>query len=75
MTPRDHEALEYWNSRKGLATERRLNDLDDVVSDLTTFAKSREGLRTLKANRARLFEAMRKIHDIYLDTQPAEKVA
>ncbi len=29
----------------------------------------------LKANRARLFEAMRKIHDIYLDTQPAEKVA
>lgn len=75
MTDQDMRALEVWQSSCEGAAERRLHDLTNAVDDLTTIAQSRQGFHVLAGNRTELIAAMRKLHDLVLETQPAEKVA
>lgn len=70
MTRSEIEALEYWQTASEAVAERKIADLEKTVDDLTDLAKRRASAPTLRANRHRLFESMRKIHDIFLDTQP-----
>lgn len=67
MTLSQIEALEFWQAKHGLLTERRLNDLRDAVDDLTTLAKSREGVQTIRANYSTLVESLKKMHDLVIE--------
>ena len=72
MTPRDHEALEYWQMQTEGIAERKLSDLANTVDDLTTLAHSRAGAHALLAGRPALVEALRKLRDLVLETAPAQ---
>lgn len=70
MTPRETEMLEVWQASCEGAAERRLRDLTDVVDDLTTLTHSRQGARIVKASRTDLVAALKKLHDLVIETEP-----
>jgi hypothetical protein len=73
MTEHDRNMLEEWQVSCEGATERRLKDFLDALDDLRSLASRREGASILKASRNELKQAMRSLHDLYMDTEPADE--
>ena len=51
------------------ATEREIATLTETIDQLTDYAKAREGRQILRANRHSLVEAMKKLHDIFVEME------
>ena len=75
MTDADMQALEAYQASTAGATERRISDLVNVADDLSSLCQTREGIRIIRASHPQLKETLRKLHDIYLDTQPVTQAA
>ena len=72
MTRSEMEALEFWQTSCQGVVERKLNDLTNTVDDLTTLAHNRAGVRELMAGRKTLLDSLRKLHDLVMETAPAQ---
>lgn len=73
MNATDHLALERFQLSVPGATERKVNELADIVCELVELAKTRDGSRTLRTKHERLKEPMKKLYELYCDFQPALK--
>lgn len=72
MTPSQVlEAVGRWQSAQASDADRKIDQLTAVLDDLTDLAKTRNGARVIQANRPVLKESLRKMHDLWMDTQPA----
>lgn len=76
MTPSQVlEAVGRWQSAQASDADRKIGQLTATLDDLTDLAKTRNGARIIKANRRAIKDALIKLHDLFLDTQPVESVA
>jgi hypothetical protein len=74
MTIRDFRILETWQETcDPNAIARRLSDLTDAVDDLTTLCQKRVGVQELRKNRPEFIEALKKMHDLAIETMPVNK--
>ena len=73
MTEHDRRLLDEWQSTCEGSTERRLRDMINALDDLRSLASRRDGARILKACRQELKQAMRSLHDLYMDTEPVNE--
>lgn len=70
MTDNDYLELERFQLSVPGMTERKLNELADVVNDLVELAKTRNGVKTIRNNLPMLKEPMKKLYELVLDFQP-----
>lgn len=75
MTDNDYLELERFQLSVPGMTERKLNELADVVNDLVELAKTRNGVKTIRTNLPMLKEPMKKLYELVLDFQPAVEAA
>lgn len=75
MTDQEMMALEQWQMSQAGAADRKLYDLAVALDDLTSLAQTRNGAKVIQANREILKDALRKLYDLFLDTQPALQAA
>jgi hypothetical protein len=62
-------ALEEYQRVCAGATERQITTLMETINQLTDYTKAREGRQILRANRHQLVEAMKKLHDIFIEME------
>ena len=67
MTEHDRKLLDEWQASCEGTTERRLKDLLNALDDLTSLKHRRDGMRILRASSRDLQNALRTLHDLYVE--------
>lgn len=70
MTRMDFQILENWACPAEYNAEIELGKLEDVLDRLTDAIKHRDGARSVRGNHQRMRDALRKFHDLFVETMP-----
>jgi hypothetical protein len=69
MTIDDVILLEEYQRLCAREMDTDIDLLTDTIDRMTTNGKTREGRQILRANRHQLVEAMKKLHDIFVEME------
>jgi hypothetical protein len=72
MTPQEYanQELEKFQSGPEGVTEKRICELLSVLNDLKFLAPTRNGAKALRENHIQMVTALRKLHDLTMDSEP-----
>ena len=67
MTRTDMETLARFQLTPNGTTRRKIDDLNDLVCELTQLSQTRDGIHTFRQHYGLLVEPMKKLHDIVIE--------